>query len=875
MPKIRQRVGKTKTNNIIMMKKKIFILLLAAAGLGTMFAESGKCGYNLTWTLENDTLTISGTGAMKNYTDFLYTPWFNNHSITSIIIGNSVKSIGNYAFWGCGNLTSVTIPESVKSIGKGAFSGCSSLTSVTIPNSVTSIGNYAFEGCTGLTSVVWNAKNHSDFSSYISAPFYDIRTKITSFVFGNEVEYIPAYLCYGMTNVADIVIPNCHVQIGTNAFTECNYRVEGIYNITLPDTTLCYGDELYVDGERCDLSPDPEYFQTWTRTYQSVSGCDSIVEMSVCWTKLPSYIEITTKGEYDYLNSGSISISYQDRGHYDFYTLNGEQNASLSNLSSGKYVMIFYHTLCGDSLIKNITIEQYGIKVNNQYYLLDETNQTATLTYQGTSYDSYSGEYSGNIMIPKVITLNGKDYQVTGINSYTFSGCNNIKSIILESDTPLNIYNIGLKSGTIVYVPYGSLNAYKSSSSWRNYNLHVINPTHVSSISNATSANISFGNSEEKEHIVSCGVDGGGEFAGNKVEFNGLEPNSTYNDVPFFIKTKEGDYDTLHVSFTTNALELTTKPSKPVSSTTAILLAETNMSDAEVSCGFEYKRNDAPADMDGTKVFCPVASGQMAGRLKNLKDDVYYKYRAFYQSSAGNMYYGDWQYIFTGDVAVEFDPILYTYGATVVKENEATISGYALAGSEDFTEQGFEYWAESRANSGANAPRRMAAAIGEHKFVQASGIALRATLTNLDAGTIYRYRVYGKVGDQYYYGSEQTFTTTGTYTPPTYTITFANWDGATLQSSQVEEGTLPEYTGATPERPENEQYTYSFNGWTPTIVIASADATYTATYTATPKCQGIEDVQGNNVQCTKIVHNGQIYILRGDKTYTTDGRLVR
>ena len=188
-----------------------------------------------------------------------------------------------------------------------------------------------------------------------------------------------------------------------------------------------------------------------------------------------------------------------------------------------------------------------------------------------------------------------------------------------------------------------------------------------------------------------------------------------------------------------------------------------NMSDAEVNCGFEYKRNDAPDDMAGTKVFCPVASGQMAGRLKNLRDDTYYKYRAFYQSAAGNMYYGEWQYIFTGDATVAFDPVLYTYGATIVREDEATISGYALAGSEDFDEQGFEYWAESRVNEEANAPARMSSELGNHIFVQADGIALRATLTDLDAGTVYRYRVYGKVGDQYYYGTEQTFTTQGTY----------------------------------------------------------------------------------------------------------------
>ena len=51
--------------------------------------------------------------------------------------------------------------------------------------------------------------------------------------------------------------------------------------------------------------------------------------------------------------------------------------------------------------------------------------------------------------------------------------------------------------------------------------------------------------------------------------------------------------------------------------------------------------------------------------------------------------------------------------------------------------------------------------------------------------------------------------------------------------------------------------------------------TESGTFTTTGDAQGIEDVQGNNVQCTKIVHNGQIYILRGDRTYTLTGQEVK
>ena len=74
-------------------------------------------------------------------------------SLTSITMPDSVTSIGNSAFSGCSSLTSITIPDSVTSIGNGAFSGCSRLTSITIPDSVTSIGNSAFWNCSSLTSI--------------------------------------------------------------------------------------------------------------------------------------------------------------------------------------------------------------------------------------------------------------------------------------------------------------------------------------------------------------------------------------------------------------------------------------------------------------------------------------------------------------------------------------------------------------------------------------------------------------------------------------------------------------------------------------------------------------------------------------------------
>ena len=75
----------------------------------------------------------------------------NNGSLTSVIIPDSVTSIGGYAFYNCWQLTSLTLSSSLTSIGDWAFYYCYNLTSVTIPDSVTTIGGYAFLYCYGLT----------------------------------------------------------------------------------------------------------------------------------------------------------------------------------------------------------------------------------------------------------------------------------------------------------------------------------------------------------------------------------------------------------------------------------------------------------------------------------------------------------------------------------------------------------------------------------------------------------------------------------------------------------------------------------------------------------------------------------------------------
>ena len=117
----------------------IFSVIPMSALTVNAATHSGKCGDNLTWSLDTETgvLSITGTGEMEDYDD---APWDSySDSIETVNIADTVTSIGNCAFCDCYSLTEITIPDSVTSIGNYAFEFCSSLTEIIIPDSVTSM----------------------------------------------------------------------------------------------------------------------------------------------------------------------------------------------------------------------------------------------------------------------------------------------------------------------------------------------------------------------------------------------------------------------------------------------------------------------------------------------------------------------------------------------------------------------------------------------------------------------------------------------------------------------------------------------------------------------------------------------------------------
>lgn len=153
-------------------------------------------GDDLSWGLNlYGKLTISGTGAMPDFSSMKETPWYADRSlITEVVLENGVTTVGDFAFSGCSNLGKVTLPEGVTRIGFCGFSSCGNLPEIILPQTLTSLGKQAFYGCHSLTS--------------ISIP--------------SGVSTIGTFTFYGCGNLKMVTLPLTVTAVGEYAFSGCS-----------------------------------------------------------------------------------------------------------------------------------------------------------------------------------------------------------------------------------------------------------------------------------------------------------------------------------------------------------------------------------------------------------------------------------------------------------------------------------------------------------------------------------------------------------------------------------------------------------------------------------------------------------------------------
>ncbi len=139
--------------------------------------------------------------------------FYNLDNVTSIIIPDTVTTIGNGAFENCSKLASVTLPEGLIKINQDVFRNCTSLTNIVIPDNVETIGIQAFYSCSSLTSVVIP-------DSVLSIGYYAFGSCISlaSVTIGKNVSYIESYAFGSCSNLNEIIIPDTVTGISGSVF---------------------------------------------------------------------------------------------------------------------------------------------------------------------------------------------------------------------------------------------------------------------------------------------------------------------------------------------------------------------------------------------------------------------------------------------------------------------------------------------------------------------------------------------------------------------------------------------------------------------------------------------------------------------------------
>ncbi|MBR2480971.1 MAG: leucine-rich repeat domain-containing protein, partial [Clostridia bacterium] len=321
--------------------------------------------------------------------------FLGDKTITEVIIGDSITSIGSGAFEDCTSLTRVTIPDSINSMENGVFKGCTSLTDITFPDSLKSIGNGVFEGCTSLTSItIPDTVTSIECGAFGGCSSLE---EITIPFVGNNASAVGAIGLFGYI-------------FGTSAFSGGKMTKQYYNYYSETHATYCIPTSLKKVTVNGDMIP-----------FGSFYACDSLTSITVgnsiesigdwAFYGCRNLVSVTIGSSVTSVSYEAVSGSYNLVEIYNLSSLNITAGSS-SNGYLGRYALDVYTSLDSPSKLSTDS---------NGYIIYTDGDEKILIGYTGSETE---------LKLPS---------SITAINKYAFYKNSSITSVVI----PDSVTSIG------------------------------------------------------------------------------------------------------------------------------------------------------------------------------------------------------------------------------------------------------------------------------------------------------------------------------------------------------------------------------------------------------------------------------------------------
>lgn len=390
--------------------------------------QSGTCGDNTTWSISAEgVLTISGTGAIGDYTEN-DAPWQSLRAdITAIVIEKGITRIGNYAFHDCWVATSAVLPEGLVEIGENAFRSCGALEEIDLPPELTTIGIGAFYYTSALTSITIPGSVETFLDAFNDSGLETVTIE-------NGVDEVDSYAFCNCYHLKSVTLPDSIQSIGNYAFSGCQQLEE----LDLPDGITSFGEYAFANTAISEFEfPEGASINAGVLQNTSITsivipqgvttigqnafyGCENLATVT-----FPSTLTRIEGGAFSYtaLTSLHLPDGVEFIGHSAFRECNVLETVTMTDSVTTMDDNAFDHCDILRSVTLSDQIETIGLQTFSQCKKLETIHLPASLKTIGNDAFQYC-ESLRSLTLP-----DGTE----SIGSLAFRGCSVLEAVVIPA----------------------------------------------------------------------------------------------------------------------------------------------------------------------------------------------------------------------------------------------------------------------------------------------------------------------------------------------------------------------------------------------------------------------------------------------------------